>query len=148
VLVVHGGGSPREVAQGFEPVRRSVRRCEWWRHCGPLPSCPVLRPLSTPSPPLPLAQYEAAKTHRTEVPRMLFDLRLFADLNAYVDSKADKVRGVTVPRACVRRRVEFRWGCVFAERGEKGGSVMLSWQGAGTSRNAVAAWPVRSGWAE
>ena len=36
-------------------------------------------------------EYEAAKTHRTEVPRMLFNLRMFADLNAYIDSKADKV---------------------------------------------------------
>ncbi len=43
-------------------------------------------------------EYEAAKTHRTEVPRMLFNLRMFADLNAYIDSKADKVGALGLGR--------------------------------------------------
>ena len=42
-----------------------------------------------------MREYEAAKTHRTEVPKMLFNLRMFADLNAYVDSKADRVRALS-----------------------------------------------------
>ncbi len=36
-------------------------------------------------------EYELSKTHRTEVPRMLFDMRRYADLNNYVDLKEDRV---------------------------------------------------------
>jgi intraflagellar transport protein 140 len=35
-------------------------------------------------------EYELSNTHRTEVPRMLFDLRKLADLAAYIDAKDDK----------------------------------------------------------